>query len=153
MKSHKIPMRLPHLALALHLTLLGCIAAQAQGTESSEDEENRREAWIAQAGAGSSRAWNFVGLSKDVWRTEHLSFYAAAGFGTILVGAGAAYYTKRAGNGVVLSATAGAAGGHANATYQLRLGGGSYLIGGGSYGIYFLQYEGPLAVIAYEYRF
>ncbi len=142
-----------HLVLALHLALLSCGAAQAQSVDRSENQTPQRETWTAHGGLGSSKAWNFVGVSKDFWRTDHLSFYAAAGFGTILVGAGAAYYMQRTGNGVVLSATAGMAGMHASAVYQLRLGGGNYLVGGGSYGAYFLQYEGFLPVLAFERRF
>lgn len=142
-----------HLVLTLLLALLSCRTVQAQDDDRSGDRPTESETWIAHAGLGSSRAWNFVGVSKDLLRTEHLSLYAAAGLGTILVGVGAAYYTQRTGNGVVLSGTAGMAGAHASAVYQLKLGGGSYLVGGGSYGVYFLQHQGVLGVFAYEYRF
>ena len=113
----------------------------------------RAEVWVAQAGYGSSRAWNFIGLSYDVVQTEHASLYAAAGFGTILVGVGAAYYTQRQGNGLVLSATAGIAGAHASASYQMRLVPGGYLGAGVSVGNYFLQHEGLMAIVGYEHRF
>ena len=71
--------------------------------------------WTVQAGAGSSRAWNLVGFSFDVARSEHVSAYLAAGLGTILVGAGVAYFSTRQGNGVVVSGTAGIVGAHVNA--------------------------------------
>ena len=93
--------------------------------------------WTVQAGLGSTRAWNLVGVSVDLARFEHVSVYLSGGMGTILAGAGVAYFSNRRGNGVVLSATAGLVGAHVNAGYQFNLGRGSFLVGGASLGYFF----------------
>jgi hypothetical protein len=109
--------------------------------------------WTVQAGAGSSRAWNLVGISYDVVAVKHVSAYVSAGLGTILGGAGVAYFSNRQGNGLVVSGNAGVVGAHVNAGYQFRLGNKGYLVGGASYGYFFLQYKGAMPFVGYEYRF
>lgn len=109
--------------------------------------------WSAHVGVGSARAWNFVGITMDIVRRGRTSTYLAAGFGTILIGLGAAYHANRDGSGIVLSATAGLAGAHANAGYQIRLADRTFLTGGVSAGSFFLQHNGVLPFLAFERRF
>jgi len=85
--------------------------------------------------------------------SDNMTFFLTGGLGTILGGAGIACYSNRDGNGVAASATAGIAGAHVNLAYQFKLGQRGFLIAGGSYGVYFMQYDGFLPVLSYEYRF
>ena len=82
-----------------------------------------------------------------------LKKYLVAGTGTILVGAGAAYYTNRYGTGFVVAATAGILGAHASIGGQLALGRDWFLGGGVGYGSYFLQHQGALPYLSVEHHF
>ena len=139
--------------LILLLTMGAPAAVLAQENEAPPSESDGPRTWTVHAGAGSSKAWNFTGVTKEFLLNEHTAFFLTAGFGTILVGGGAAYYTNRSGNGLVASATAGLAGAHLNLGGQLRVSRRGFLTAGGSFGTYFLQYRGPLPFASFEYRF
>ncbi len=109
--------------------------------------------WTVHVGAGSTKAWNYVGLTKEFMVSDNMTFFLAGGLGTILAGAGIACYSNRDGNGVAASATAGIAGAHVNLAYQFKLGQQGFLAAGCSYGVFFMQYEGFVPILSYEYRF
>lgn len=134
---------------ALTGSLAPTASAQADTTAAPPSRPGGR--WVAHLGAGSLHAWNFVGLTRE-WRRGRFRPFVTGGLGTILIGAGAAYYTNPDGSGLVLSATAGIAGAHATAALDLRLSQRWGLVLGGSYGTYFLQYRGLLPVAALQVR-
>lgn len=124
------------------------IAAPAHASD-----DDSQVTWVSSAGLGSLGAWNYAGVRREVARSEHVSTYLAGGLGTILFGAGVAYYSARDGNGVAASATIGVVGAHANLMYQFRLDAKDYIVAGASYGQFFMQYQGWAPVLAYERRF
>ena len=139
------------LILTLVMGFPATALAQEAAGRSSETAPPRT--WAVHLGAGSAKAWNFMGVTKEFLLNEHTTLFLTAGFGTILVGGGAAYYTNRSGSGLVASATAGLAGAHLNLGGQLKVSRRGFLTAGGSFGTYFLQYRGSLPFAAFEYRF
>ena len=109
--------------------------------------------WIFHLGAGSSRAWNFVGVSRDVMQKGAFSLYWSAGIGTILIGAGVAWYSNRPGSGLVFSSTVGIVGADIAAVARLRLAKQIFLSAGACYGSFFMQYNGFVPIFAYEQQF
>ena len=145
----QVPLQLVVLLLALSTSVP--VSAQEVGEPASEEESHKT--WIVHAGVGSSKAWNFVGVTKEFPIGGRTALFLAGGYGTILVGGGVVFYTNRDGNGLVASATAGLAGAHASLGGQLKLFRRGYLTAGGSVGSYFLQHRGALPYISFEYRF
>lgn len=108
--------------------------------------------YIVSAGFGTAEAWNFVGLTREFGQGQ-VRFFATGGLGTILIGGGVVFYSNPGGSGFMGALTGGMVGYHANLTYQQRLGNMGVVSVGGSYGYYFMQYIGPMPVVAYSYRF
>lgn len=107
-----------------------------------------------QAGAGSARGWNYASIALEMFPGDQdsLGLFAVAGLGTIMVGGGVAWYGDRDGTGPVASAVAGVAGAHVNGGWQIRLGELGFLAAGAGYGAYFLQHQGFLPYLSWEYR-
>ena len=109
--------------------------------------------WSVNVGP-NAKNWGFVGITKDFVIKDRLSFFVTGGFGTILVGGGAAYYvTSFHESSFVFSSTAGLIGYHADAAYQWKAGRRGFVTTGVSYGFYFLAYKGFAPVLSYEVRF
>jgi hypothetical protein len=112
--------------------------------------------WTFSAGLGSTKAWNLVGITKEVFVTDRTSLFATAGLGEMILGAGVAYYGNREGNGVVVSAVAGT-GLQFVVTYQWKFGRSDFLAVGGSYirvfGFSDVDHPQIVPVLAYEHRF
>lgn len=106
---------------------------------------------MVQAGAGSPHAWNLVGLTRE-FSAGPLRPFVTLGFGSFLVGGGAAYYTNPDGTGLVLSVAGGLVGAQATAALDLRLSSRLGLVLGGSYGSFFLQHEGLLPLASLQVR-
>lgn len=140
----------PTAALALVLLFPGAIHAQEpQPTPLGDDFMV-----TLQVGAGSLRGWNFASVAVEMFPgdQEKVGVFAVAGLGTILAGAGVAYYGNRDGTGLTAAAVGGLAGGHVQLGGQVDLGEWGFLTGGLSYGSYFLQHHGVLPYLGWEYR-
>ena len=105
------------------------------------------------AGIGSPKAWNYVGITKEYLLDEHTAFFVTGGFGTALIGAGFAYYGNREGNGVVISSAIGIVDLQATLAYQYKAGPQDFIAVGGSYGVFFMQCMCWLPVLSYEHRY
>jgi len=102
----------------------------------------------------SVKAWNYAGYTKDFVINDHCTLYVTGGLGTILFGGGAAWYGNGYDeSGFVAALAAGILGYHGGLAYQWKTEEHSYLSLGVTYGMYFIQYEGFLPVLSYEYRF
>ena len=119
-------------------------------------ETPQEKTWTFSSGLGSSKAWNFVGIAKELPVSDHLSIFVTAGLGEMILGAGITLYADRERSGVVASAVAGT-GQQLVLTYRWKLGETNYLALGGTYirQFGFSDYDHPqvLPVLAYEHRF
>ena len=129
------------------------IMARADEPPSPPDSQ---KLWTFSAGLGSSKAWNLVGVTREFFVGANTSLFIAAGLGEMILGAGAAYYGNREGDGVVASIVAGT-GLQAALTYRWRLGDADYLAAGASYirvfGFSDIDHPQFVPVVSYERRF
>lgn len=134
-------------------TLLLPVSADAQVTGS--DASDRGPMLTAQIGAGSLRGWDFASLPFEVFPgdQEEVGVFAVAGLGTIMIGAGVAYYSNLRGTGLTASAVAGLAGAHINGGGRLAIDRLGFLTAGVGYGSYFLQHHGLLPYLSWERPF
>lgn len=137
------------LTLALAMSAGSLVPAASAQADTTAAPSGRR--WVVQVGAGSPHAWNFIGLTRE-FPAGPLRPFVTVGLGSFLVGGGAAYYTNPDGTGLVLALAGGLAGAQATAALDLRLSHRAGLVLGGSYGNYFLQYEGPLPIASLQVR-
>lgn len=139
----------------LHLVALPLALAAPIALSGQEPPPERDNTTVAlQLGAGSLHGWNVASVTYELFPRgqDQVALFAVAGLGTILGGAGVAYYTSRYGTGLTASAVAGIAGAHVNAGGRIRLSSRSFLTGGVGYGLYFLQLEGFMPYLAWERR-
>ena len=115
--------------------------------------KNEPKIWTFNAGIGSPKAWNYVGVTKEYLLDDHTAFFVTGGLGTALIGAGVIYYGNREGNGVVLSSAIGIVDLQATFAYQAKLGRQDYISVGGTYGMLFMQCYCWLPVLSYEHRY
>lgn len=135
----------------LAVAALACpLAPDAAAPEDNTAIASERR-WVVHAGLGSPHAWNFLGATRE-FLGGPLRLFATAGLGSFLVGGGAVYYTNPGRTGLVLAAAGGLAGAHVAAVLDLRLTERAGIVVGGSYGNYFLQYEGPLPIASFQMR-
>lgn len=140
-----------HVLLILAFTTLGgAFAPSATAQENTTTTASERR-WVVHAGAGSPHAWNFVGATRE-FSSGRVRLFATAGFGSFLVGGGVVCYTNPGSTGFVLAGAGGLAGAHVAAALDLRLSDKAGIVLGGSYGSYFLQYQGPLPIAAFQLR-
>lgn len=114
---------------------------------------NQPATWTFNAGAGSPKAWNYVGITKEYLLDDHSAFFVTGGLGTALIGAGYIYYGNREGNGIVASSAIGVVDLQATLAYQWKVGDQNFLAAGASYGAFFMQGTGWLPVLSYEHRY
>lgn len=142
------------LPLMFAVTLPG-IAFAADGQEPASTIRDETT-WTFNGGLGSCKAWNLVGITKELIVSEHASVFATAGLGEMILGAGVAFYVNRKSSGVVASAVAGT-GQQFALTYRWKMKSENFLVLGGSYvrvfGFSDVNQPGLLPVIAYEHRF
>lgn len=141
-----------HVLVILAVAALACLVAPdivAQEINTANTSERR---WVVHAGVGSPHAWNFIGGTRE-FSGGPLRLFATAGFGSFLVGGGVAYYTNPGSTGLILAAAVGLAGAHVAAVLDLKLTEKAGIVVGGSYGNYFLQYQGLLPIASFQMRF
>lgn len=139
-----------HVLVILSIAAVTCLAALDAAAQENDSTSSSPRRWVVQAGAGSPHAWNFLSATRE-FSGGPLRLFATAGYGSFLIGGGVVYYTNPGGTGFVLSGAAGVAGFHAAAVFDLRLRKASIVVGG-SYGNYFLQYQGPLPIASFQMR-
>ena len=105
------------------------------------------------AGIGSPKAWNYVGVTKEYLLDDHTAYFVTGGLGTALIGAGIAYYGNREGNGIVVTSAIGVVDLQATLAYQLKVGAQDYIAMGATYGLLFMQCWCWLPVVSYEHRY
>jgi len=157
-ESHFKPIAAHHWTTQLILViviLLPSIALAENGPASTSTFRNDKT-WTFNAGLGSSKAWNLVGITKDFFVSDHTSGFFTAGLGEMILGAGFAYYDNRKGDGIVVSAVAGT-GVQFSLTYRRKLAVEDFLTLGGTYirvfGFSDVNHPGLLPVCSYEHRF
>lgn len=142
-------------ASSLILTVFPATMAFGQDGQSSAPATRDEKTWTFSAGAGSSKAWNLVGLSKELFASDHASVFVTAGLGEMILGAGVTLYSNREGSGVVASAVAGT-GLQVVVAYRWNLGKSNYFSLGAAY-IKVAGFSnadpGVAPVVAYEHRF
>lgn len=143
-------------AVPLILTLALSPAALAQQGQEQPPVPAPVKTWSLSAGLGSTKAWNLVAITKEVFVGDRASVFVTAGLGEMILGAGVAFYGNPGGSGAVLSAVAGT-GLQAALTYRWQLSSSDYLVLGASYirvfGFSDVDRPGVLPVLAYEHRF
>ena len=147
-------LRAREVALALLAALASkCIAQDAIGYDAPEEAA---KTWTFSAGLGSSKAWNLVGVVKELPFGEHTSAFVTAGLGEMILGAGFAYYSDRSAGGVVASVVAGT-GVQAALSYRVKLKSVDFLALGASYirvfGFSNIDRPQFAPIVAYEHRF
>jgi hypothetical protein len=115
--------------------------------------ENEARTLIFNAGAGSPRAWNYAGVTKEYLLDDHSAFFVTGGLGTALIGAGYVYYSNREGNGIVVSSAVGIVDLQATLAYQWQVQRNDFIYAGGSYGMFFMQCYCWLPLLGYEHRY
>lgn len=142
---------MPTLLFTLALAAFALLSSPASTEQDDAESAPRERQWILQVGAGSPHAWNLVGLTRE-FSGSHLRPFVTFGLGSFLVGGGVVYYTNSDATGLVFSAVGGMAGAQVAAALDVRVSRRAGFVIGGSYGNYFLQYVGPLAVASLQVR-
>lgn len=127
--------------------------SQAQEILAASPTTNEPKTLTFNAGIGSPKAWNYVGITKEYLLDGHTAFFVTGGLGTALIGAGFAYYGNREGNGIVVSSAIGIVDLQATLAYQYKAGPQDFIAVGGSYGAFFMQCTCWLPVLSYEHRY
>lgn len=141
----------PKITMRFFLLFMFCMACG--NIAHAGDSDARDNVWSFNIGP-NAKNWGYVGLTRDYPVNDNFSLFVTGGLGTILIGGGAAYYANAYyEDSLVLSATVGLLGAHADLAYQWKLRQKDFLTLGASYGVYFMQYQGFLAVASYEFRF
>lgn len=139
--------------LILTTALLFSSHSAAQETPDSAPATNEPKTLTFNAGIGSPKAWNYVGITKEYLLDDHTAFFVTGGLGTALIGAGLVYYGNRAGNGIAVSSAIGIVDLQATFAYQLKVGPQDFVSVGGGYGSFFMQCTCWLPVLSYEHRY
>lgn len=135
------------------ITALFPSQSPAQEMPAAPQTTNDPRTWTLNAGIGSPKAWNFVGVTKEFLLDDHTAFFVTGGLGTALAGAGFVYYGNREGNGIVVSSAIGVVDLQATLAYQLKVGPQDFISAGASYGMFFMQCNCWLPVLSYEHRY
>jgi hypothetical protein len=145
-------------ARGLALALLAALASKclAQDAIGSAAPDEAAKTWTFSAGLGSSKAWNLVGVVKELPLGEHTSAFVTAGLGEMILGAGFAYCSDRNAGGLVASVVAGT-GVQAALSYRMKLKSADFLALGASYirvfGFSNIDHPQFAPIVAYEHRF
>lgn len=143
--------------IAIRLVLVAAtlisLPSHAQETPAEMHTTNEPKTLTFNAGIGSPKVWNYIGVTKEYLLGDHTAFFVTGGLGTALVGAGVVYYGNRAGNGIVVSAAIGVVDLQATVAYQLKTGPQDFFAIGASYGSFFMQCNCWLPVLSYEHRY
>lgn len=139
--------------LILTAALLFPLQPAAQEMRTSTRTTDQPGTWTFNAGAGSPKAWNFVGITREYLLDDHSAFFVTGGLGTALIGAGYIYYGDREGNGIVASSAIGVVDLQATLAYQWKVGDQDFVAAGASYGVFFMQCTCWLPVLSYEHRY
>ena len=137
--------------VVLFVTALTCLAAPDAAAQENDSTNSSPRLWVFQAGAGAPHAWNFLSATREFSKGP-LRPFATVGYGSFLIGGGIVYYTNPGGTGLALSGAAGVVGFHAAAVFDVRLSEKASIVVGGSYGNYFLQYQGLLPIASFQMR-
>lgn len=137
----------------LATALLFPALSPAQEEPAAPQTANEPKTLTFNAGIGSPKAWNYVGITKEYLLDEHTTFFVTGGLGTALIGAGLAYYGNREGNGIVVSSAIGVVDLQATLAYQMKVGQQDFIAIGGTYGMLFMQCWCWLPVLSYEHRY
>ncbi|OGS94114.1 MAG: hypothetical protein A3H31_07205 [Gallionellales bacterium RIFCSPLOWO2_02_FULL_57_47] len=137
----------------LTAALLFPALSPAQEESAAPPAATEPKTWTFNAGIGSPKAWNYVGVTREYLLDDHTAFFVTAGLGTALVGAGLVYYGNREGNGIAVSSAIGIVDLQATLAYQLKVGPQDFVAMGASYGAFFMQCTCWLPVLSYEHRY
>lgn len=137
----------------LTAALLFPALSPAQEESAAPQMATEPKTWTFNAGAGSPKAWNYVGITREYLLDDHTTFFVTGGLGTALIGAGLAYYGNREGNGIVVSSAIGIVDLQATLAWQLKVGPQDFIAIGGTYGMLFMQCWCWLPVLSYEHRY
>lgn len=139
--------------LILTIALLLPLPIPAQEMLIATPTTNEPKTLTFNAGAGSPKAWNYVGVTKEYLINDHSAFFITGGLGTALIGAGYVYYGNREGNGITASSAIGIVDLQATLAYQWKVDRQDFIAIGGSYGMFFMQCHCWLPVLSYEHRY
>jgi len=140
------------------LYIAGCLALLSSTALHGEDllAPLKGGDWTINAGFGSSKLYNIVGIVKELPLEGKWRWYIGAGLGDILVGGGVSWFSDRENDGLFLSLNAGLIGAYLNGGYQFKVGKQSHLVFGlsaGTEGRFVSKSLGLLRpVVAFEYH-
>lgn len=143
--------------IAIQLTLTSALLfpalSPAQEESTAPPAANEPKTLTFNAGIGSPKAWNYVGVTKEYLLDDHTAYFVTGGLGTALIGAGIAYYGNRESNGIVVTSAIGIVDLQATLAYQLKVGPQDFIAMGATYGVLFMQCTCWLPVLSYEHRY
>ncbi|TAJ76506.1 MAG: hypothetical protein EPO42_12400 [Gallionellaceae bacterium] len=131
---------------------LGCamLFAMFSGNAGAEAEA---ETWIVNAGPSPHACNPYGGVTRE-YGDGAVRAFVTGGLGSIFIGGGVAWYMNPDRTGLTAVATGGLLGWQVALAGQIPLDEARrwMLSGGVSYGLFFIQYQGFLPVLALEYR-
>ena len=137
----------------LTTALLFPALSPAQEESAAPQTANEPKTLTFNAGIGSPKAWNYVGITREYLLDDHTAFFVTGGLGTALIGAGLVYYGNGERNGIVVSSAIGIVDLQATLAWQLKVGLQDFVTIGASYGAFFMQCTCWLPVLSYEHRY
>lgn len=131
---------------------LGC-AVLCAGLAGNAAAEAETETWIVNAGPSPHACNPYGGITRE-YGDGAVRTFVTGGLGSIFIGGGVAWYMNTDRTGLTATAAGGLLGWQVALAGQIPLDDAKrwMLTGGVSYGLFFIQYQGFLPVLALEYR-